>query len=127
VTADLTIRPLTPDLDWDSYFDLYPATMTIYRSLGWEVARHRQEVRLPARSLFALAKPDVAADAGPSGDLRRPGPGDAAHVLAVIGRAHALARDCGPMTYDEATVRRWLTDAALDGAFAATPYMLDSF
>jgi predicted acetyltransferase len=88
---------------------LYPATMAIYRSLGWEIAGHRQEVRLPARSLFALAKPDVAADAGPPGELRRPGPGDAAHVLAVIGRAHALARDCGPMTYDEATVRRWLT------------------
>jgi predicted acetyltransferase len=203
VTADLIIRPLTPDLDWDSYLDLtarsfgpadearvranigpivadgrclgafegnrmagaalfhdmrqwwhgravpmagvagvkiapedrgrgigrtlmtalvelmagrgyplaalYPATMTIYRSLGWEIAGHRQEVRLPARSLFALAKPDVAADPGSPGDLRRPGPGDAAHVLDVIGRAYALGRDCGPMTYDEATLRRWLT------------------
>jgi hypothetical protein len=66
-------------------------------------------VRLPARSLFALAKPDVAADAGPPGELRRPGPGDAAQVLGVIGRAYALARDCGPVTYDESTVRRWLT------------------
>jgi predicted acetyltransferase len=203
VTADLTIRPLTPDLDWDQYLDLttrsfgpadearvranmgpivadsrclgafeggrmvgtamfydmrqwwhgravpmagvagvkiapedrgrgigravmtalvelmagrgypmaalYPATMTIYRSLGWEVAGHRHEVRLPARSLFALAGADVAADAGPPGDLRRPGPDDAAHVLDVIGRAYALGRDCGPVTYDEATVRRWLT------------------
>ena len=88
---------------------LYPATTTIYRSLGWEVAGRRNEVRLPARSLFALARPDVAADAGPPADLRRPGPGDAAHVLDVMGRAYALARDCGPATYDEATVRRWLT------------------
>jgi predicted acetyltransferase len=88
---------------------LYPATMTIYRSLGWEIAGRRQEARLPARSLFALAKPDVAVDAGPPGDLRRPGPGDAAQVLEVIGRVYALARDCGPVTYDEATVRRWLT------------------
>jgi predicted N-acetyltransferase YhbS len=91
---------------------LYPATMTIYRSLGWEIAGHRQEARLPARSLFALARPDVAADVPPpegSAGLGRPGPGDAARVLDVIGRAHALARDCGPMTYDEATVRRWLT------------------
>jgi hypothetical protein len=37
------------------------------------------------------------------------------------------------VTCDEATVRRWLTrpgryaGAALDGAFAATPCMLDSF
>ena len=88
---------------------LYPATMTIYRSLGWEIAGHRQEVRLPARSLFALAKPDIAADGRSPGRLRRPGPDDAAEVLDVIGRAHAGARDCGPVTYHEATVRRWLT------------------
>jgi predicted acetyltransferase len=88
---------------------LYPATMTIYRSLGWEMAGHRQEVRVPGRSLFALAKPDVVGDVSPPGDLRRPGPDDAAEVLDVIARTHALARDCGPVTYDEATVRRWLT------------------
>ena len=88
---------------------LYPATMTIYRSLGWEIAGHRQEARLPARSLFALARADVGAAAQSPGDLRRPGPDDAARVLDVIGGAYALARDCGPVTYDEATVRRWLT------------------
>jgi predicted acetyltransferase len=88
---------------------LYPATRTIYRSLGWEVAGHRHEAVLPARSLFALATPDLPPRAGESGPLRRPGPGDAAEVIDVIGRAHAAARDCGPVTYDEATVRRWLT------------------
>lgn len=86
---------------------LYPATMTIYRSLGWEIAGHRHEAVLPSRSLFALARPDVA-QAG-TGKTRRPGPADAAEVLDVIGRAHALARDCGPITRDEATMRRWLT------------------
>src|ERR1700678_4139033 len=30
---------------------LYPATMTIYRSLGWEIAGHRHEAVLPSRSL----------------------------------------------------------------------------
>ena len=30
---------------------LYPATMTIYRSLGWEIAGHRYEAVLPARAL----------------------------------------------------------------------------
>jgi predicted acetyltransferase len=84
---------------------LYPATMTIYRSLGWEIAGHRHEAVLPARSLFTLAKPDEKTAAG----IRRPGPDDAAEVLEVIGRAHENARDCGPVTYDEATVRRWLT------------------
>jgi predicted acetyltransferase len=88
---------------------LYPATRTIYRSLGWETAGHRHEAVLPSRSLFALAKPDLPPQAGESGPLRRPDPGDAAEVIDVIGRAHAAARDCGPVTYDEPTVRRWLT------------------
>jgi GNAT superfamily N-acetyltransferase len=93
---------------------LYPATMAIYRSLGWEVAGRRQEVRLPSRSLFSLNKPDASPARPPLHPplrvpLRRPGPGDAAEVLDVLGRAHALARDCGPVTFEEATVRRWLT------------------
>jgi predicted N-acetyltransferase YhbS len=82
---------------------LYPATMPIYRSLGWEIAGHRHVATLPARALSSLARPDVKTQ------IRRPGPGDAAEVLEVIGRAHEAARDCGPITYDEATVRRWLT------------------
>jgi predicted acetyltransferase len=89
---------------------LFPATMTIYRSLGWEVAGHLRLAVLPARTLFTLARSDVAPLAAPGpGQLRRPGPGDAAEVLEVIGRCHALARDCGPVTFDEPTVRRWLT------------------
>jgi predicted acetyltransferase len=93
---------------------LYPATMPIYRSLGWEIGGHRHEAVLPARSLFALVKPDInpeareATQATAAAGVRRPGPDDAAEVIEVIGRAHALARDCGPITYDEATMRRWL-------------------
>ena len=73
---------------------LYPATMTIYRSLGWEIAGHRHEVVLPARALSAMARPDMK-----TVGIRRPGPDDAAEVLEVIGRAHASARDCGPITW----------------------------
>jgi hypothetical protein len=80
---------------------LYPATMPVYRSLGWAVAGYRYEAVVPGPALRALPRP------GPV-KLRRPGPDDAAEVLEVTGRAHALARDCGPVTYDEATVRRWL-------------------
>ena len=83
---------------------LYPATMTIYRSLGWEIAGHLHEAVLPSRALTTMARPD-AETAG----IRRPGPDDAAEVLEVIGRVHADARDCGPVTYDEVTMRRWLT------------------
>ncbi len=46
---------------------------------------------------------------GDAAGIRRPGPDDAAEVLQVIGRAHRDARDCGPVTWDEATIRRWLT------------------
>ncbi len=84
---------------------LYPATMTIYRSLGWEIAGHRHEVVLPSRALSAMARPDAKAAAG----IRRPGPADAAEVLEVLGRVHAGARDCGPITWDEPTMRRYLT------------------
>jgi predicted acetyltransferase len=82
---------------------LFPATMPLYRSLGWEIAGHRHEAVLPARALLSLPRPPGKAA------IRRPGPDDAAEVLEVIGRAHRDARDCGPITYDEATVRRWLT------------------
>jgi predicted acetyltransferase len=83
---------------------LYPATMPIYRQLGWELAGARYEARLPARSLLGLPRPD-----GPMPDIRRPGPDDAAEVLAVIGVAHERAGDCGPVTWDERAVRGWLT------------------
>jgi predicted acetyltransferase len=91
---------------------LYPATMTIYRSFGWEIAGHRHEAVLPSRSLSVMARPEPGAAAG----IRRPGPDDAAEVLQVIGRAHADARDCGPVTWDEATIRHWLTSP---GRYAA--------
>jgi predicted acetyltransferase len=83
---------------------LFPATMTIYRSLGWEIAGHRHEAVLPSRSLGTLPRADVKA-AG----IRRPAPDDAAEILEVTGRAHRDARDCGPVSWDEVTMRRWLT------------------
>jgi predicted acetyltransferase len=83
---------------------LYPATMHIYRQSGWELAGARYEAKLPARSLLSLPKP-----AGPMPDIRRPGPDDTAEVLAVIGAAHEQARDCGPISWDEHSMRRWLT------------------
>jgi predicted acetyltransferase len=84
---------------------LYPATMPLYRSLGWEIAGHRHQAVLPARALSTMARPEPGAVT----KIRRAGPDDAAEVLEVIGRAHRDARDCGPVTWDEDTVRRWLT------------------
>jgi predicted acetyltransferase len=91
---------------------LYPATMSLYRSLGWELAGARETAEIPARSLRPLTPPDLAPDAGPVA-LKRAEPGDAGAVLSVIGRVHEAARDCGPITWDEASVREWLGDREL--------------
>jgi predicted acetyltransferase len=96
---------------------LYPATMPLYRSLGWELAGGRYTAVIPARSLFRLAPPDpaqagLAREEAGSGrpEIRRAGPADVEAVLAVIGRVHEAARDCGPITWDAVTVGRWLAD-----------------
>ncbi len=89
---------------------LYPATVPLYRSLGWELAGGRYTAVIRARSLFSLAPPDVAA-AGPGRQaLRRAGPGDAAEVISVIGRVHEAARDCGPITWNAAEISHWLEE-----------------
>jgi predicted acetyltransferase len=94
---------------------LYPATMPIYRSLGWELAGGKYVATVPARSLRSLvaADPDAQPADKPAADeraagIRRAGPDDAAEVLAVIGRAHRAARDAGPLTWDEGPTRQWL-------------------
>jgi predicted acetyltransferase len=90
---------------------LFPATMPLYRSLGWELAGARDTVIIPARSLLRLVPPDAAvsgAGSPPAPVLRRAGPGDAGAVIAALGRVHQAARDCGPVTRDAATVAEWL-------------------
>ena len=88
---------------------LYPATSPIYRRLGWERAGATYVTAVQARSVLEFVRPDGDSGSAKVPAVRRPGPDDAAEVLAVLGRAHQLARDCGPVTFDEQTVRRWLT------------------
>jgi predicted acetyltransferase len=98
---------------------LYPATMPLYRSLGWELAGARDTALIPARSLRDLVPPDplIAAPepdlAARSPRLRRATPGDAEAVISIIGRVHEAARDCGPITWDAASVTTWLADPEL--------------
>ena len=123
---------------------LYPATMPIYRSLGWELAGGKYEATIPARSLRTFVPPDSAAQAGGAlaggggafgtgvggaqaavPEIRRAGQDDAAEVIAVIGRAHQAARDAGPLTWDEGPAGQWLSRRDLysylagDDGFAA--------
>lgn len=108
---------------------LYPATMPLYRSLGWELAGGKHRFTIPARSLLVLRQPDEAARGGGAGHrdvpVRRATPADAATVIEVIGDSHRAARDAGPLTWDEEPVARWLARPDLysylagDDGFAA--------
>jgi predicted acetyltransferase len=90
---------------------LYPATMPIYRSLGWELAGGRYHVVIPTRSLRSIMPPDAAIGGGEAAipALRAVAAGDAAEVITVLGRAHQATGDCGPVTRDLAWVEDWLT------------------
>ena len=59
---------------------LYPATMPLYRSLGWELAGHTYAAAIPARSLRTITPPQTSA-------LRRATPGDAAAVRRCTPRS----------------------------------------
>ena len=56
---------------------LYPATMPLYRSLGWELAGGKYQASVPARSLWSLLAPDAASGATASMPGRRGTPGRA--------------------------------------------------
>jgi predicted acetyltransferase len=91
---------------------LYPATMPVYRSLGWELAGANHRFTIPARSLLAARAPDEEAGGGGAGHrdvpIRRANPADAATVIEVIGENHRAARDAGPLTWDEGPAAEWL-------------------
>jgi predicted acetyltransferase len=90
---------------------LYPATVPIYRSLGWELAGGRYLMTVPARALRSLREPEAGLGGGAAllPPVRRATPDDAATVTSVIARSHALARDAGPLTWDEGALRQWLS------------------
>jgi predicted acetyltransferase len=91
---------------------LHPATMPVYRSLGWELAGASHRFTIPARSLLVLRAPDEEAGGGGAGHrdvpIRRASPADAATVIEVIGENHRAARDAGPLTWDEGPAAEWL-------------------
>src|SRR5215470_17530415 len=88
---------------------LFPSTLPIYRSLGWEIAGTSYEAVIAAHALRSLAPADAAVTGGPgpepAGGVRRAGPQDAAEAAEVLGRVHGGARDCGPNVRDEQSLR----------------------
>ena len=95
---------------------LYPATASLYRSLGWELAGGRYEAVIPARSLRGLLAPDPAAGGAPAGAsgpgsvFRPAGRDDAAAMTDVLSAVYAAGEDCGPSTYDMPHVAQMLGD-----------------
>ncbi|HKA68631.1 MAG TPA: GNAT family N-acetyltransferase [Actinomycetes bacterium] len=79
---------------------LYPATIPLYRGLGWELAGSQPEVRITAESLRTIEAPAVK--------LRRVGPDDVAEIREMVGRLHLANRDCGPILYPEHLWRHWM-------------------
>jgi len=104
---------------------LYPATATVYRAVGYEIAGGQYQVSIPSRSLRSLLPPDVPAGEPPGPpDIRRAGPGDAAEISAIRGGVHEAARACGPSDFDLGVSARQLDDPgvfcylAADGVLA---------
>jgi predicted acetyltransferase len=108
---------------------LFPATVPIYRSLGWELAGAKHEFTVPARSLRELPPPDPQAAAEPpqAPRISRATPDDAGTVIATIGRSHREARDAGPITWDEGPARQWLERPDLYAYLAEGPEGSDGF
>jgi predicted N-acetyltransferase YhbS len=84
---------------------LFPSTLPLYRSLGWEIAGTSYEAVIPAHALRSLGGPDGTVPGAPGQGrdgvgIRRAGPGDAAEAERVLGRVHMAARDCGPTNRD---------------------------
>ncbi|TVZ00995.1 GNAT family N-acetyltransferase [Trebonia kvetii] len=100
---------------------LYPATVPIYRSLGWELAGAKHEFTIAARSLRELQPPDpqAATESQQTPRITRATPDDVSRVINAIGRSHLAARDAGPITWDEGPARQWLERPDLYAYLAA--------
>lgn len=101
---------------------LYPATVPLYRSLGWEFAGGMYQTTMPTSALATLIGPDEAAtepvagaqapaDSGALAKLRRVGPADSPAVVETLDRVYLALGECGPATHAPDLVAGWLDDA----------------
>lgn len=81
---------------------LYPATVPVYRHLGWELVGAQTRYTFPADALRRLSGSDIV--------VRRAGPADRDHVLRVVDTCYGAARASGPKGYSSAEVTTWLED-----------------
>jgi predicted acetyltransferase len=89
---------------------LYPATIPIYRGLGWEVAGAQYRISIPAEALRTLGGRDVP--------LRKATTSDVGPFLASLHDRYAAQRANGPKLPTEDEAREQLTDDGMMSYFA---------
>lgn len=82
---------------------LYPATVMVYRHLGYEFAGSRYRFTFPAADIRLLGGREV--------DVRRGGPDDAARLLELVAEVRSAGRESGMLRWPEAKVREWLAES----------------
>lgn len=84
---------------------LYPATVPVYRKLGWELAGVQNRITVETRLLRDLR------GGGPT--VRQAGPDDAVTMLEISHAHHTQGRANGPREETQAEIREELADDAL--------------
>ncbi len=84
---------------------LYPATVPVYRNMGWELAGVQNRITVESRLLRDLR------GGGPT--VRQAGPDDAVAMLEIMDAHHSQGRANGPREETEAELREDLADDAL--------------
>jgi len=123
------VRPLTQDFDWDQYIDL---TNRAFGPVDEAMVQPSIEPVVAAGRCLAAFDGDRMAATALYHDMRQWWHGRAVPMAGVAGVKVAPELYAGTPV---ATLRRAgladggspADDAALDGAFAATPFMLDGF
>jgi predicted acetyltransferase len=87
----------------DAVSVLYPATLPVYRRLGWEVAGARHRVSVDASLLRRLGGADVA--------VRQATDDDAQAIMEIAQAVHVSAAASGPLRHDADDVGEMLGDA----------------
>lgn len=100
---------------------LYPATVPLYRSVGWELVGRQRTIEMASSVARTLAD----GDGGAAGSVRRCERGDAEAVIATLGEFHSAARHSGPIEWDAPQWERTIADVDTftyltdDGGFVA--------
>ncbi len=88
---------------------LYPATLPVYRALGWELAGHQPFVTPPTEALRELDRGNGRTRGRSDAvKLRGVGAEETAEILATIARVYEESRFSGPFEYPAYLVNHWL-------------------